>query len=78
MFRGEAASLDAILKTETLRVPKPIKVLLCTHHSIIVCHALFYLQVFANAEGKGWVFAMEHLEISGLRNQSLLGEKLAQ
>ena len=26
MFKGEASSLDAILETETLRVPKPIKV----------------------------------------------------
>lgn len=27
MFDGEAASLDAILKTQTLKVPKPIKVI---------------------------------------------------
>ncbi|CAI8023209.1 Ketosamine-3-kinase [Geodia barretti] len=26
MFKGEAASLEAILKTDTLRVPKPVKV----------------------------------------------------
>lgn len=27
MFDGEMASLDAILKTETIRVPKPVKVI---------------------------------------------------
>lgn len=27
MFDGEMASLEAILKTETVRVPKPIKVI---------------------------------------------------
>ena len=26
MFDGESASLDAILKTNTVRVPKPVKV----------------------------------------------------
>lgn len=37
------------------------------------------MQVFANTEGKGWVFAMEHLDISGLGyHQRALGEKLAQ
>lgn len=27
MFDGEMASLDAILKTETVKVPKPVKVI---------------------------------------------------
>lgn len=26
MFKGEAASLDAILKTKAVKVPKPLKV----------------------------------------------------
>ena len=27
MFDGEMASLDALLKTETIKVPKPVKVI---------------------------------------------------
>lgn len=36
MFKGEAASLHAILKTETIRVPRPLKVfaLLLYHTSV--------------------------------------------
>lgn len=43
--------------------------------------AMWYmqLQVFEGPDGKGWVFAMEHLDIKGLtKYQATLGEQLAR
>ena len=41
MFDGEMASLDALLKTETIKVPKPVKVIeLDTGGSVFVMEHL--------------------------------------
>lgn len=50
MFRGEFESLSALEKTEAIRVPKPIKVI---------------LDVPANVGSGGAMLVMEHLEKLG-------------
>lgn len=39
MFEGEMASLEAILKTETIKVPKPIKVI-----DVPECSTMFVME----------------------------------
>lgn len=77
MFEGEAASLEAIMKTNTLKVPKPIKVRCMILYSVRITHCM-YIQVL-EYPAEGWLFVIEHRDISNLKTQqAALGHQLAR
>ena len=51
MFKGEEASLDAILKTGTLKVPKPLKVVFISGQLTNTCADQRYLQTLEERGG---------------------------